>query len=100
MSLFDMIKGKAEELLGGVGDKVAELTGIDVPGREQISETTTGLAEAGQNLTDTAVSTGQSLADTATEAGWGVPETTHGVGGRLAPAWPRHRAGRVTHRSR
>jgi hypothetical protein len=50
MSLFDTLKEKAAELLGGAGDKVSELTGIDLPGGEIAG----GLADAGQNLADTA----------------------------------------------
>lgn len=51
MGLFDAMKEKAAELLGGATDKVSELTGTD-------------LGDAQQNVTDTA----QNLGDTATGA--------------------------------
>lgn len=51
MSLFDIIKEKAGELLGGAGEKVTELTGIDLPGAEQAGQ---AAADAGQDITDTA----------------------------------------------
>jgi hypothetical protein len=35
MSLFDMVKGKAAELLTRAGDKVNELSGIDLPGGDR-----------------------------------------------------------------
>jgi hypothetical protein len=75
MSLFDMIKGKAAELLTGASDKVSELTGIDLPGGEiadQLTQSATGLAESGQNLADTATGAGQNLADTVGDAATGA----------------------------
>jgi hypothetical protein len=83
MSLFDMIKGKAAELLTGAGDKVSELTGIDLPGAEianQLTQSATGLADAGQNLANTATGAGQNLADTATGAGQNLAEAAGTVG--------------------
>jgi hypothetical protein len=83
MSLFDMIKGKAAELLTGAGDKVSELTGIDLPGGEiadQLTQSATGLAESGQNLANTATGAGQNLADTATGAGQNLAEAAGTVG--------------------
>jgi hypothetical protein len=67
MNLFDMIKGKAAELLTGASDKVSELTGIDLPGgdiADQLTQSADGLADAGQNLADTA----GTVSDTATGA--------------------------------
>jgi hypothetical protein len=67
MNLFDMIKGKAAELLTGASDKVSELTGIDLPGgdiADQLTQSADGLANAGQNLADTA----GTVSDTATGA--------------------------------
>jgi hypothetical protein len=72
MSLFDMVKGKAAELLTGASDKVSELTGIDLPGgdiADQLTQSADGLADAGQNLADTATGAGQNLADTAGTVG-------------------------------
>lgn len=80
MSLFDAFKEKAAELFGGAGDKVSELTGMDVPGTEvmdqftqsadQVTETAGGFAdgatEAGQNLTDSAQGFGANATDAAT----------------------------------
>jgi hypothetical protein len=83
MSLFDMIKGKAAELLTGAGDKVSELTGIDLPGGEiadQLTQSATGLAESGQSLANTATGAGQNLADTATGAGQNLAEAAGTVG--------------------
>lgn len=65
MSVFDMLKNKATELLQGAGDKVSEATGIDLPigdatdqvseqVTDQVTQATDGLGEAGQNLSDTA----------------------------------------------
>lgn len=64
MSVFDMLKSKATELLQGAGDKVSEATGIDLPigdatdqvseVTDQVTQATDGLGEAGQNLSDTA----------------------------------------------
>jgi hypothetical protein len=83
MSLFDMIKGKAADLLTGAGDKVSELTGIDLPGGEiadQLTQSADSLADAGQNLADTATGAGQNLADTATDAGQNLAEAAGTVG--------------------
>jgi hypothetical protein len=57
MSLFDMLKDKASELLQGASGKVSEVTGVDLPlgdVADQVSQATDGLGEAGQNVTDTA----------------------------------------------
>jgi hypothetical protein len=72
MSLFDMVKGKAAELLTGASDKVSELTGIDLPGgeiAEQLTASADGLAGAGQEAVGTVTEAGQNLADTAGAAG-------------------------------
>jgi hypothetical protein len=72
MSLFDMVKGKADELLTGASDKVSELTGIDLPGTEiadQFTQSADGLAGAGQDAVGTLTNAGQNLADTAGAAG-------------------------------
>ncbi|MEU8635494.1 hypothetical protein AB0C38_25300 [Amycolatopsis sp. NPDC048633] len=61
MSLFDMIKDKATELLGGASEKVSEVTGIDLPVGDaagQVSESAAGLTESGQNVVDTASAQG------------------------------------------
>jgi hypothetical protein len=60
MGLFDIIKDKAAELLGGAGDKVNELTGVEVPGTESADE----LAQSADDLADTA----QDVTGSASEA--------------------------------
>jgi hypothetical protein len=66
MSLFDMIKDKATELLGGAGEKVTELTGIDLPVGEaagQVTESAAEVTEAGQGFVDTASAHGQDVVE-------------------------------------
>ena len=49
MSVFDMLKNKASELLQGAGEKVSDATGIDLPVEgvaDQVTEATDGLGEA------------------------------------------------------
>ena len=40
MSLFDVIKDKATELLSGASDKVTELTDVELPGGEIVDKAT------------------------------------------------------------
>jgi hypothetical protein len=61
MGLFDIIKEKAAELLGGAGEKVNDLTGVELPG----TESTDQVAQSADNLADTAATTGQAVSDTA-----------------------------------
>lgn len=81
MSLFDTLKEKAAELLGGAGDKVSELTGVDLSAGEaavdQASQAAGDLAETGQGLADTATETGQGIVDSAGPLG----ETATGLAG-------------------
>ncbi|HEV7974459.1 hypothetical protein [Amycolatopsis sp.] len=49
MSLFDMLKEKASELLGGATDKVTEMTGFESP-----ADAVGGVTEAGQGVVDSA----------------------------------------------
>jgi hypothetical protein len=79
MGLFDIVKEKVSELLSGAGDKVAEVTGAELPGGAaadqlaQSAETVTGAATSAgedvtamtQGLTDTAASDVQDLAGSA-----------------------------------
>jgi hypothetical protein len=61
MSLFDMIKDKATELLGGASEKVSDLTGVDLPlgdAAGQAEETAADLTGAGQDIADTASAQG------------------------------------------
>lgn len=64
MGLFDIIKDKATELLGGATDKVNDLTGADLPGGEAADQ----LAQATDNLTDTAQDITGSVAEAADSA--------------------------------
>ncbi|MEI8409387.1 MULTISPECIES: hypothetical protein [unclassified Kribbella] len=57
MSVFDMLKNKASELLQGASEKVSDATGIDLPvgdAADQASEAATGLGETAQGYADTA----------------------------------------------
>jgi hypothetical protein len=49
MSLFDMLKDKASELLGGATDKVTEMTGFESP-----ADAVGGVTDAGQGVVDSA----------------------------------------------
>ncbi|MFI7065168.1 hypothetical protein ACIBL3_29535 [Kribbella sp. NPDC050124] len=57
MSLFDMLKNKASELLQGASEKVSDATGIDLPvgdAADQVSESAAGLGETAQGYADAA----------------------------------------------
>jgi hypothetical protein len=57
MGLFDMFKDKASELLQGAGDKVSEVTGLDLPlggVADQVTESAAGLGETARGLADAA----------------------------------------------
>jgi hypothetical protein len=61
MSLFDMIKDKATELLGGASEKVSDLTGVDLPigdAAGQVEQTAADVTGAGQDIADTASAQG------------------------------------------
>ncbi|WP_284745700.1 hypothetical protein [Amycolatopsis sp. RTGN1] len=64
MSLFDMIKDKAAELLGGASEKVSDLTGVDLP----VSEAVDGVAQSAAEVTES----GQNIVDTASAQGMDV----------------------------
>jgi hypothetical protein len=49
MSLFDMLKEKASEMMGGATDKVTEMTGFESP-----ADAVGGVTEAGQGVVDSA----------------------------------------------
>lgn len=81
MSLFDMFKEKASELLGGAGEKVSELTGVDLAGgAEQVSQAATDLTGTGQELADTATAAGEGVIGSATEAGQGIVDSAGPLG--------------------
>ncbi|TCO19787.1 hypothetical protein EV652_113186 [Kribbella steppae] len=57
MSVFDMLKNKASELLQGASEKVSDATGIDLPvgdAADQVTQATDGLGETAQGYADTA----------------------------------------------
>lgn len=75
MGLFDSIKEKASELLGGASDKVSELTGTELPGQEaaenvagNVTETAQGYGEQAQGVGETATGAAQDVTDSATES--------------------------------
>jgi hypothetical protein len=77
MGLFDAIRDKAAELMGGAQEKVSELTGTELPN-------TDALAEQAQGVTDTA----QGYADTATETATGAVENVSGAAQDVTGALP------------
>jgi hypothetical protein len=75
MSLFDMFKDKATELLQGAKDQVGELTGVELPVDgviDQAGQTAGNVTDAGQNIADTATGAvteaGQSATGAVTDA--------------------------------
>jgi uncharacterized protein YjbJ (UPF0337 family) len=74
MGLFDIVREKASELLGGASEKVSELTGTELPGKDAAEELTqsadsvTGnVTEAAQGVGETATGAAQDVTDAATE---------------------------------
>jgi hypothetical protein len=78
MSVFDMLKNKASELLQGASEKVSDATGIDLPvgdAADQASEAAAGLGETAQGYADSAGETAQGYADAAGETAQGYADT-------------------------
>lgn len=67
MGLFDSIKEKASELLGGAGDKVSELTGTELPGQEAAENVADQATETAQGFGEQATGAAQDVTDSATE---------------------------------
>jgi len=67
MGLFDSIKEKASELLGGAGDKVSELTGTELPGQEAVENVAGNATETAQGVGEQATGAAQDVTDSATE---------------------------------
>jgi hypothetical protein len=70
MGLFDAIRDKAAELLGGAQEKVSEFTGTEVPNTDALAEqaqgagdTAQGYADGAQGYVDGAADTAQGYAD-------------------------------------
>ena len=68
MGLFDTIRDKATELLGGVTEKASDLAG-DLPGAELLEGLSQSATDAASQATDEAVGTVQDLGANATEVG-------------------------------
>ena len=68
MGLFDTIREKAAELLGGVTEKASDLAG-DLPGTEMLGGLSQSATDAASQATDEAVGTVEDLGASATEAG-------------------------------
>jgi hypothetical protein len=71
MGLFDVFKEKAAELLSGAGDKVSEVTGVELPDAEavtdQVSQSVDGVAESAQGVGDVATDAASGVVDSASE---------------------------------
>ncbi len=72
MGLFDIVKEKAAELLGGASEKVSELTGTELPGADQVTQHT-------DNLTESATGAVEDFSGTATDAAGNVTDTATGA---------------------
>lgn len=71
MGLFDIVREKASELLGGAGDKVSELTGTELPGQDavdQLTQSADNVTETAQGVGETATGAAQDVTDSATES--------------------------------
>ena len=92
MSVFDMLKNKASELLQGASEKVSDATGIDLPvgdAADQASEAAAGLGETAQGYADAAGETAQGYADAAGEhvdAATGLDLPVDGVADQVTQA--------------
>lgn len=52
MGLFDAIRDKAAELLGGAEEKVNELTGTELPNTDALAEQAQGVGDTAQGYVD------------------------------------------------
>jgi hypothetical protein len=68
MGLFDAIRDKAAELLGGAEEKVSELTGTEVPNTDALAEQAQGVGENAQGFVDSATETATGAAQDVTGA--------------------------------
>lgn len=71
MGLFDAIRDKAAELLGGAGEKVSELTGTELPNTDALAEQAQGVGDTAQGYADSAAETVSGAAQDVTS---GLPE--------------------------
>ncbi|WIX98011.1 hypothetical protein QRX60_28475 [Amycolatopsis mongoliensis] len=77
MSLFDVFKDKAAELLGGASEKVSEVVGVDLP----IGEAADQVAQSAAEVTET----GQGVVDAVSAQGADVLDATGAVGDAIDP---------------
>ncbi len=75
MGLFDAIRDKAAELLGGAEEKVSELTGTELPNTDALAEQAQGVGDTAQGYVDGATETATGYADTATGAAQDITGT-------------------------
>jgi hypothetical protein len=68
MGLFDAIRDKAAELLGGAEEKVSELTGTEVPNTDALAEQAQGVGDTAQGYVDGATETATGAAQDVTGA--------------------------------
>jgi hypothetical protein len=57
MGLFDAIRDKAAELLGGAEEKVSELTGTELPNTDTLADQAQGVGDTAQGYVDGATET-------------------------------------------
>lgn len=75
MGLFDVVREKVSELLSGAGDKVSDLTGVEVPGAEAADQ----LAQSGDSVADAAQGVRDDVAGAAQDVTGSVPEAADGA---------------------
>jgi hypothetical protein len=63
MGLFDAIRDKAAELLGGAEEKVSELTNTELPNTDALTEQAQGLGDVAQGYVDGAAETATGAAE-------------------------------------
>jgi hypothetical protein len=68
MGLFDAIRDKATELMGGAQEKVSELTGTELPNTDALAEQAQGVTDTAQGYAEQAQGYADTAADTATGA--------------------------------
>ena len=68
MGLFDAIRDKAAELLGGAEEKVSELTGTELPNTDALAEQAQGVGDTAQGYVDGAADTATGAAQDVTSA--------------------------------
>lgn len=82
MGLFDAIRDKAAELLGGAQEKVSELTGTELPNTDALADQAQGVGDTAQGYADGAqgyVDGAQGYVDGATESVTGAAEDVTGA---------------------